>query len=60
MTIDGLCQRVLITNHRFKAASIDFRKQEWQRNIISKLDSTFGTIGKAMADKMTQTYPLKS
>ena len=60
MTIGGLCQRVLVTNRTFKAASIDFRKQEWQCSITSKLNSTFGMIGKAMADKMTQAYPLKN
>ena len=52
MTIGGLSHRVLVTNRRFKAASIHFRKQEWKCSIASKLNSTFGTIGKAMADKI--------
>ena len=51
MTIGGLSHRVLV-NRTFKAAPIHFRKQEWQCSIASKLNSTFGTIGKAMADKI--------
>ena len=51
------------TNRRFKAASCTFVKKNDTKlmyNIISKMNSTFGMIGKAMTDKLTETVDGKN